>query len=86
MNSTGIRPKVVGAVGGVTLGGAIATLVVWIIGLNHIVVPPEVAVAMAAIFSAILAAVGGYATPSPYVLPDTTSVTTTVTTPPKGQP
>ena len=77
-----LRPKVVGATSGSAVGGAVATLVVWILGLNHIPVTPEAAAAMTVLGGVLVALLGGYLTPSPYVLPDTTTVSTTVTTPP----
>lgn len=80
MNS--LRPKAVGATSGSAVGGALATLIVWILGLNHITVTPEAAAAMTVLGGVLVAALGGYFTPSPYILPDTTSVTTTVVTPP----
>lgn len=85
MNAS-MRPKVVGATGGGLIGGSVATLIIWILGLNHVTVTPEAASAMTVLAGALLTFVGGYLTPSPYVLPDTTSVTTTVTTPPVKDP
>lgn len=80
----GLRPKVVGATSGSALGGAVGTLVVWILGLNHIAVTPEASSAMTVLAGVLVAALAGWLTPSPYILPDTTSVTTTVVAPPKG--
>ena len=51
-----IHPKAAGG----ALGGAIATIAIWLLAIAHVPVPPEVAAAFATIAGAIIA----YATPS----------------------
>ena len=79
-----MRPKVAAATSGAGLGGALAIIAIWIVGLRGIVVPPEVASAISTIASVLVAGIGGWLTPSNYVLPDTTTVTVSSTPPPKG--
>lgn len=55
-DTVNIHPKAAGG----ALGGAIATIAIWLLAIAHVPVPPEVAAAFATIAGAIVA----YATPS----------------------
>lgn len=59
-----IHPKVFGAVGGVGVGGAIATLVVWGLTAHGINPPSDVEPAIGTLFDAALAALGAWLVPS----------------------
>jgi fluoride ion exporter CrcB/FEX len=59
-----MHPKVIAGGGGTVLGGAVGAIVVWIIG-QWVAVPPEIAVSIATICSAVIGVAAGYFTPSP---------------------
>lgn len=56
--------KAFGSAGGAGIGGALATVVCWILdSAYHVTPPPEVALALGTIFTTITAFVGAYLTP-----------------------
>lgn len=60
-----IHPKVYAAAAGSTLGGSVSVLVVWIIRLQGIDVPHEVAGSITVLSGAAIAAASGWLIPSP---------------------
>jgi len=60
-----IHPKVIAGTSAASVGGALAVLVVWALGLRGIVAPDPVAEALTVLFTVISGAVSGYLTPSP---------------------
>jgi hypothetical protein len=58
-----IHAKVVASTSGSVVGGALTVLVVWLLGLGHIVVPSDVASALTVLFGAVLAFAGGWLAP-----------------------
>lgn len=54
------KPKVIAATGGAAVGGALALLTAWILGMFGVDVPGEVQGAFTVLFSTALAFVGGY--------------------------
>jgi hypothetical protein len=61
MNS--ISPKVSGSAGAAGVSTPVAIIVIWLIGLTHVVVPPEVAAAIASLLAALSAFAVGYYMP-----------------------
>ena len=55
--------KMYGGLQGGGFGGTLATILIWILDMRHINVPPEIAVAMASLFTMALGAVGTYLKP-----------------------
>ena len=59
-----LHPKVISSVSGSVVGGAITTLIVWLLSLKGVTPPPDVTDALTVLFGAILAFAAGYLTPS----------------------
>lgn len=58
-----ISPKVSAGAGAAGASAPLSTILIWLIGLLGVVIPPEVAAAMAGLIAAIVGLVAGYMVP-----------------------
>lgn len=59
----GVSPKVSAAAGAAGASTPLSIVVIWVIGLLHVTVPPEVAAAIASLLASLASLVAGYIVP-----------------------
>jgi hypothetical protein len=64
-----LHPKMVAGVAGTTVGGALALITVWVLGLGGIPVPTDVTISFSTVFNVLVGGVAAYLTPSPAAPP-----------------